>query len=279
MRPTLSIMISQLDRLILTVILSLCTTQLFATPAEPLSGYRLPVLRDIPINLENYCSGLATTIQTSSQPIAAEAQLLCAGQSPTALFRSLVASPYQGVGAPQITTITNLETEATLTSTLTIGYALAIDKDPVATLLGEESHVLTPYQQGNLSINASFLPPPENPGDADTSFAIEQSTVVDDNVSFTDISKHRLSLYVLHPDNFKFFLAARTLQTPSEQFRKAVVLRAVFPNPTEQSTSLSVTILHFEMNSRDQHEEVVDTFMRFIESDMLTLYQAQQSDR
>jgi|GEM_PF-3367410 len=234
----------------------------------------VPVKNVVAMTTDNYCKGLPSVFATTKQDIKEQTDVLCLNGAPTSTFNTLISTAFRGTGAPVITTIRELEIPAALSSEIFVTYALRIPKNAVATLLGEEKHVLSPYQQGNLTINARFLPTPINLGEADTAFSLEQKTIVRDNVSFDDTSLHSLRMYTLYPNNFDFFLAARTLNAPSEQFKKSVVVRAVIGDATDPKFSYSITVLHFVMNSREQHERVVTAFMNFIRSDAMALYTA-----
>ena len=78
-------------------------------------------------------------------------------------------------------------------------------------------------------------------------------------------------MYQLHDKNFTMFLTARTLQAPSEQFKKATIVRGIFAASNNPNQSISVSVLSFKMNSREQHNRLTDAFMRFIESTMVTI--------
>ncbi len=238
--------------------------------AEPLRV--LPVKNTIAITPDNFCKGLPNVFAITKQNIKEQTDILCPGGVPSATFTSLITNAYRGTGTPTLTTIRVVEDQAAVTSEILVAYALRVPKNAVKTLLGEEQHVVVPYQGENLNISAKFLPPPLNLGEADTAFTIEQRTVVRDNVSFDDTSIHDLRMYPLYPNNFDFFMAARTLQKPSEQFKKSVVLRAVLGDATDPNSAYSVTLLHFVMNSREEHERVVEAFTNFITADMRVLY-------
>ncbi len=235
----------------------------------------LPAKSTLAVTPANFCLGMKNVAAITKQSFTEEANLLCANQAPTALFTTLINSAYQGTGTPTLTTVLVQETPATLTTQLTVAYAMKVNKDPVKVLLGEEKHVSSSYSQDPLSISAKFMAPPVNSGDADTAFVVQQKTSVKAQVSFDDTSIHDLKLYQLYTYNFDFFLAVRTLTAPTEQFKKSVVLRAIFQDPANQNQSYAVTILNFVMNNRDQHDRTVDAFTKFIQSDFMTLYQEQ----
>ncbi len=244
---------------------------LLASSASPAQNL-LPPKNVLALSPENFCLGLKNAFAITKQNFADEAALLCPAQVPSPLFRTLLSNAYQGVGEPIITTILIQETSATKTTQITVAYAMKINKPPVKVLLAEEKRVPTPYAENPLAISAKFGPPPLNTGDADTAFTVEQRTKVDALVSFDDISMHDLKLYRLHPNNFDFFMAARTLTTPSEQFKKSVVFRGVMRDPVNANASYSISVLNFVMNSRDQHDRVVDAFTKFITADFKGLY-------
>ncbi|MDQ3235300.1 MAG: hypothetical protein M3Q07_26110, partial [Pseudobdellovibrionaceae bacterium] len=204
-----------------------------------------------------------------------EANLICPNQTPAPLLTTLLNNAFAGVGEPVIQNILIQETPATQTTQITVAYAMKIPKPPVPTLLGEEKHVPAAYSVDPLTIRPKFAAPVPNLGDADTAFSVEQRTIVNAAVEFDDISTHDLKLYRMHPNNFDFFAAVRTLRAPSEQFKKAVVLRGVMRDPANPNGSISITVLNFVMNSREQHERVVEAFSAFIIADLKALYTVQ----
>jgi hypothetical protein len=232
----------------------------------------LPPKNVIALTPENFCLGLKNAFAITKQNFAEEAAFLCPAQVPSPLFRTLLSNAYQGVGEPVITNILIQETPSTKTSQVTVAYAMKINKPPFKVLLAEEKRVTTPYAENPLTISAKFGTPPLNTGDADTAFTVEQRAKVEALVSFDDISMHDLKLYRLYPNNFEFFMAARTLQTPSEQFKKSVVFRGVMRDPMNANASYSFSVLNFVMNSRDQHARVVDAFSKFIIADFKVQY-------
>ncbi|MFW7377790.1 MAG: hypothetical protein ACOH5I_03140 [Oligoflexus sp.] len=142
-------------------------------------------------------------------------------------------------------------------------------------MLAEEFFVELPYAFDVLKIDSSFLPAPANNGDADISFTVEQVTNVNhERVMFNDVFRHELRMYRLHPNNFDFLLAARTLATPSEQFRKAVVLKGVIADEASpKDSAYLITVFNFIMNDREEDDGVEETFLEFIMRDMQSIYQ------
>jgi hypothetical protein len=251
----------------------------FTVEAQTQSAQHIiPAKNVLAITPENFCLGFKEVftakmdLAVNKQNFQEEANYICPNNVPAPLLNTLISSAYAGVGQPVIQTLVNLETRATQTSQITVAYAIKVPKSPVDTLLGEEKHVPTPYSASPLTIRAKFGTPVENKNEADTIFTVEQQTTVRDNVSFDDASVHDLKLYLMHPNNFDFFVAARTLRTPSVQFKKAVVLRGVMRDPADPKGSISITVLNFVMNSRDQHERVIGAFSAFIRADMLAIY-------
>lgn len=232
----------------------------------------LPVKNSVAPTPENFCQGLKNVFAITKQNLTEEAALLCPSSIPSALFRSILGSAFEGLGEPSITSINVQENSDTKTSQLTMAYAFKLNKSPVDILLGEEKHVSVPYSKSPLSITTKFLKPPVNLGDADTSFLVEQRTIVDAQVKFDDVSIHNLSLYRLFSGNFDFFMAARTLKEATEQFKKSVVLRGVMRDASNPNASISISLLNFVMNSRDQHDRLVQAFTDFVVSDLKALY-------
>jgi len=220
---------------------------------------------------ENFCVGVGNVLKVSKQSFADEAAQLCPNGVPSANFKTLVATPYAGTGEPNFIFQIS-EVKETLTSNIIVAYSMKIPKNAVKVLLGEEQHVSSVYKGANLTISAKFLPPPINLGEADTAFQIEQRTTVKDNVSFDDVSVHDLRLYRMFPNNFDMMMAVRTLTKPTEQFRKAVVVRGVMQDPSNPNQALSFSVLNFSMNSRDKHDRVVAAFTDFIKADFQSLY-------
>ncbi|MFW7378812.1 MAG: hypothetical protein ACOH5I_08400 [Oligoflexus sp.] len=251
----------------------------------------LPTANVLPLTPESFCSGLPNAFAITAQEFTIEANALCPGNAPSQAFRDLLTNAYSGqTNDPERIErdyIRDLPSSENITGNniqIFIAYAMKVPRKGVEALLAEESFVETPYSRDILTINASFLPPPVNNGEADTAFSIEQKTNVNrtDNpqVIFNDVSRHELRMYRLHPNNFDFFLAVRTLAAPSEQFSKSVVLRGVLADAAAPNdSSYIVTVLNFIMNSRDEPDSNIaegmdETFRDFISRDMQTIYTA-----
>ncbi|WP_141734654.1 hypothetical protein [Oligoflexus tunisiensis] len=226
---------------------------------------------ELALTPENLCLGFKNVFAITKQSFQEEVNLLCPNMAPSPLLLSLIAAPYQGVGDPVLTTIANVE-NADNTTLLTVAYAIRVPKSPAQTLIGEEKHVPVPYSLEPLTVTTRFMDPAPNEGDADTVFTVEQRTVVDAGEEFDDLSVHDLKLYRMHPNNFDFLAAVRTLRTPSDQFKKAVVVRGVMKDPNDPNSSISVSVLNFLMNSRDEADNVAEVFSQFIVDDTRVLY-------
>lgn len=238
----------------------------------------LPPRNTLPLTPASWCAGLLNALKITKQSFTDEAAVLCTNGAPTPRFTEILNGAYTGVGDPTIVTINRgmLGNDVQLF----VAFAMKLPKPAVQTLLGEEKHVPSMYDQGNLKIQPKFVnPPPINNGDADTAFNVEQYTEVNDVISFKETSKYELKMYRLHPNNFDFFMAARTLVTPTTQFRKAVVLRAIMADPSDPKKSIAVSVLNFVMNDRNGNgDNVRQTFERFVEADILALYKNQTSN-
>jgi hypothetical protein len=223
---------------------------------------------------ENFCLGFKSMFTITKQDFKEEAELICPSQVPAPLLNTLITNAYTGTGTPVLQRLPDTIIDAN-TVKLTVAYAMKIPKPPVPALLGEEKNVPIPYMGETLTIRPKIGAPVPNTGDCDTAFTVEQRTTVDDNVSFDDMSVHDLKLYRMHPNNFDFFAAVRTLRTPSEQFKRAVVLRGVMRDPANPNSTISISVLNFVMNSREEPDNVAETFFQFIEADLRALYAAQ----
>jgi hypothetical protein len=248
----------------------------------------LPVAQKLPITPDTFCLGAQNVLKTAKQVLTDELAVLCTGNTATTLFKNLIAAPYAGTGTPALTQVfaPKLDNNAK-TSEIMLAFAMRIPKTAVNTLLVEEKHAIVPYdseaqppplgnQLANMKMSFQFMEPPKNEGDADTTFALQQT--VDTRsvaVNFKDVSTHELRQYILHPDNFDFFMAGRTLVAPTEQFKKSVVVRGFMTDPADATKTLVVTVAHFLMNSRDQHEQLVLAFSNFLTTDVSKLYQEQ----
>ena len=248
----------------------------------------LPVAQKLPITPDTFCLGAQNVLKTAKQVLTDELAVLCTGNTATTLFKNLIAAPYVGTGTPALTQVfaPRLDNNAK-TSEIMVAFAMRIPKTAVNTLLVEEKHAIVPYdseaqqpplgnQLANMKMSFQFMEPPKNEGDADTTFALQQT--VDTRsvaVNFKDVSTHELRQYILHPDNFDFFMAGRTLVAPTEQFKKSVVVRGFMTDPADANKTLVVTVAHFLMNSRDQHEQLVLAFSNFLTTDVSKLYQEQ----
>ncbi|HET9238155.1 MAG TPA: hypothetical protein VFO10_12925 [Oligoflexus sp.] len=248
----------------------------------------LPVAQKLPITPDNFCLGAQNVLKTAKQVLTDELAVLCTGNTATTLFKNLIAAPYAGTGTPALTQVFAPRADNNArTSEIMVAFAMRIPKTAVNTLLVEEKHAIVPYdseaqppplgnQLANMKMSFQFMEPPKNEGDADTTFALQQT--VDTRsvaVNFKDVSNHELRQYILHPDNFDFFMAGRTLVAPTEQFKKSVVVRGFMTDPADATKTLVVTVAHFLMNSRDQHEQLVLAFSNFLTTDVSKLYQEQ----
>jgi hypothetical protein len=248
----------------------------------------LPVANKLPITPDNFCLGAQNVLKTAKQILSEELAVLCTGNTASTLFKNLLAAPYAGTGTPTLTQVfAPREDGNARTSEIMVAFAMRIPKSAVNTLLVEEKHAIVPYdseaqplplgnQLANMKMSFQFMEPPKNEGDADTTFALQQT--VDTRsvaVNFKDVSNHELRQYILHPNNFDFFMAGRTLVTPTEQFKKSVVVRGFITDPADATKTLVVTVAHFLMNSRDQHDQLVLAFSNFLTSDVSKLYQEQ----
>ena len=256
------------------IVRSLCLA-LFASNLALAQARFIPPKSSLPVSPENFCAGMKNIFSITTQSFKEEADFLCANNQVTPLFQALLTQAYQGTGEPIIQQLLVQENEAAMTSQITVAYAMKINKDPVKVLLGEEKHVSDGYNIEHLTISARFLAPPINKGESDTAFLIEQKTTVNARVKFEDISTHDLRLYQPYLNNFDFFFAARTLKAPTEQFKKSVIIRAIMQDPKDEQQTYALSILNFVMNSREQHDRVVEAFTNFIRSDFNALY-AQQ---
>ena len=263
----------------------LTPSQAVAESARP-PTYVLPVKNELPLSPDTFCQGVERVLAKASENLQNEAAAICQNGQANAAFNSLLQNPFQGQGDPAdfIQTLQSNEQVPANHLQIFIGYSMVINNEPVAAHIIEEKFVETPYtsQDQILKISNQFETSPLNLGDSDTVFQLKQTVDVNrqDNpqVKFTDVSTHYLKLYTLHPDNFDFFLAARTLVTPTEQFAKAVVLRGVYRNPNNPAQSIVVSILNFMMNDRgggNIGDGIEEAFMAFIVSDMGQLYMRQ----
>jgi hypothetical protein len=234
----------------------------------------LPPKNTLALTPENFCLGFKNMFAITKQDFKEEADLICPNMAPAPMLGTLLANAYAGTGTPVLQRLPDTIIDEN-TVKLTVAYAMKIPKPPVPALLGEEKNVPIPYMGETLTIRPKIGAPVPNEGDCDTAFTVEQRTTVDDNVSFDDMSVHDLKLYRMHPNNFDFFAAVRTLRTPSPQFKRAVVLRGVMRDPANPNASISISVLNFVMTSHDEPDNVAETFFQFIQADLRALYAAQ----
>lgn len=249
--------------------------------------YTLPIENKLPLTLNSFCSGVPNVMAITTQNISQELSVLCNGQTPTATFQEIFSNPYTGDDDPRdfmvdVPPPADLEGELIQ---LYVAYAVKVPKKAVSTLISEEPIALIPYAEGILKITPTFMEPPENLGDADTSFLVQQVTDVNrqnnPEVIFNDVSVHRLNMYRLHPDNFDYFLAARTLTAETEQFKVSNIVRGVMSDPVNPDNSSYVfTVLNVIMNSRGDPNGNVgngmrDTFFDFFETSISDAFAAQ----
>ena len=232
-------------------------------------------------NIANFCLGLNNALETTNQDVAAEIGMFCTDGQPSDLVQGLLSNLYQGAGDFRFgdqgsgeygVVLLDQEDENNLQSSYHVAYAMKFNKSPTVVLEMEEKNIIVPYDGGNLKINSVFMPTPVNQGDSYTAFNVQQRTVVDDNVSFDDTSVYDLKMYKLHKYNIDMFLSARTLANPSEHFKSSKVLRGSFADPKDANVTYSIGILKYEMNSREEHNRMIDTFSEFVIADLLSLY-------
>lgn len=233
----------------------------------------LPEKNVLPITAASFCQGIKNVKAITKQNFDEEIALICDGDNPTPLFDELIANPFAGENNPELNVL-DKEDLGDNKIQLRVVYSLRIPKGPVPLLLGEEPMVAnSAYDNDGFKISFKFVTPPPNDGDADTGFELEQYSSHEGNgVDFEDTSKHTLKLYRLHPGNFDFFLAARTLIEKSEQFFHSVALRGAMPDPANPDQALSITVMNLIMNGRDNEDNVLDIVEEYLQDDMEQVY-------
>lgn len=265
----------------------------FAQAAEvsaPVVNQVLPRPNKLPLTPENFCLGAQETLKKAMQNLTEQLAAVCGANGvPTQLFQNLLATPYTGTGNVTLRRVrAPVENQNDQTTELFVAYAMRVPKSAVNTLLYEEKHATVGYdsdaqplptngdQQARMRMSFSFQEPPKNVGDADTTFGLQQTVDVRSLVvNFNDVSQHDLRQYILHKDNFDFFMAGRTLLAPTQQFKKSTVLRGFMTDPANAERAYVITIAHFLMNSRQQHDQLVLAFTNFLTTDVAKLYAAQ----
>ena len=240
----------------------------------------LPTKKDVPLTTASFCAGVENVLKVTKQDFKPEIAALCTGATPTALFATILAAPYLGTGTRRVTEIKVGDAASKDDVQIFITYSMRFAKGTVPILLKEEPYLATaskyeekPGDTDGLKVSYKFLPPPLNLGDSDTAFQVEQLTShAGNNVDFSDKSKHDLRLYRMHPDNFEFLMAVRTLAAPTAQFKRAVAVRGVMTDPTNPANAYSLTVINLVMNGRNANNNVIDKFMDFIKADMASLY-------
>ena len=290
----------------ITVALSLLFIQPANLKAEiqnKVKPYVLPEKNELPVTLESFCAGVPNVTAITKQQIEDEIAVFCdAGNNPTQTLRDLAATPYEGVGIAEdfVIVLPSAQDIPASKMNLNIAYAIRIKKSAAKALIAEEPNALVPYASNSgltsLSIGTKFITPSKNEGDADTTFAVEQTVDVLrlGIISFKDISTHTLSMYRIQPNNLDFFLAARTLDTSetvdfngngpngSKQFDKANVVRGVMTDPNDPTTTLIFSTINIVMNSRSDetdsliYEGMGDAFTSFLNQSLVDAYQAHQ---
>ena len=291
----------------LTIIMGL----MFVDPAalkasiqEKVKALVLPVKNELPVTLDSFCAGIPNVTAITKQQIEDELAVFCdAENKPTQTLINLAAAPYVGVGNAEDFVLV-LPTAQDIPATkmnLNIAYAIRIKKSAVKALIAEEPNALVPYASPEdddtvLTIETKFLEAPNNEGEADTSFTVEQTVDVnrDGRIQFKDISTHTLSMYRIQERNLDFFLAARTLETSetvdfddegpdgSKQFDQANVVRGIMTDPNNPDEALVFSTINIIMNSRSNntgsniYEGMADAFTTFLNQSVIDAYQAHQ---
>lgn len=236
----------------------------------------LPEINKLPVSTNVFCAGLQKVLPTMKQDLSKEAKVLCNGATATPLLNDLVSAPYAGVGVPELRTIPSSQNVGQGNIQNYVAFAIRIPKKPVPAILAEEQLVnLTKYQNADgFSIALKIDPElPINEGDCDTAFrVIQNAKSTNERAVFDDVSKHDLKLYRLHPDNFDYLAAGRTLITATEQIKYATILRGFMPDPADNNYTISFSVVNSVMNGRGFNDRVGASFSGFISSDVGSSY-------
>lgn len=283
-----------------------------ASASEPLAPYVLPEKNVLPISLESFCSGMPNVKAITTQDIEEELGVFCDNSNaPTAILQQIADRPYDAAAdanpdTDPSTYIVTLPQTANVTGNriqFNIAFAIRVKKSAVSAVIAEEPNALVPYNSPandriSLKIETSFIEPPENTGNADTSFSVEQTVNVvrDNDIAMKDVSVHRLNMYRIQPNNLDFFVAARTLESTtstelslndepvpnaSGQFEKANVVRGMMTDPADPESALVFTTINIIMNSRDEpesniYEGMLEAFTLFTNNSLIDAYKAHQ---
>jgi hypothetical protein len=236
----------------------------------------LPVKNDLPISGDVFCAGLTKTLDTMKQDVKTEAAVLCSGDKATALLNDLIATPYTGTGNPPLRQIDSAAPTGQGNVRNYVAYSIRVPKKAVPMLLAEEDLVKATTYSDSEGFKIALSMDPQlivNENDCDTAFrVIQYAENRNQRAAFTDTSKHDLKFYRLHPDNFDYLAAARTLVAPTEQIKHASIVRGFMPDPADKNFTISFSVIHSVMNGRDFEERVSSAFEGFIASDVATTY-------
>jgi hypothetical protein len=246
-------------------------------PSSSGAGFSLlPVKNDLPISGDVFCAGLAKTLGTMKQNVKTEAAVLCNGNKATALLNDLIATPYTGTGNPPLRQIDSAAPVGQGNVRNYVAYSIRAPKKAVPMLLAEEQLVKTTKYSDSEGFTIALSMDPQlivNENDCDTAFRVNQyAENKNERAPFTDNSKHDLKFYRLHPDNFDYLAAARTLVEPTGQIKHASIVRGFMPDPADKNFTISFSVVHSIMNGRDFEERVSSAFEGFIASDVATAY-------
>ncbi|SMF08476.1 hypothetical protein [Pseudobacteriovorax antillogorgiicola] len=236
-------------------------------------------------SLENLCMGLTELLNKTKQDFANEVAILCPNGLPSEDLQRMMDNPYQGSGNVD-NFIRNLDRDDLNNDEMQVKfyYGIKMTKDIVKTVIKEEPIAVLPYNGSVLKIQNAFMEPPKNLGDSNSAFLVQQFIDVNNerrDVKFNDTSLHDLKVYQLFPDNFNFFLAARTQVEVTEQFKRSVVLKAFLTDPQNPNMVYGFNLVNMVMNDRgggNVEDGQRDEFMQFFEISIRESYQEHMKD-
>lgn len=224
-----------------------------------------PTLQKLPSSPDSFCAGMSSVFAITTQEITREVNYLCRDSAPTTLFRELFSSPYNGSNQVKVRQLLVQQEEKN--SRVIVAFSTKIPLSPVKAILQEEKNTTIPYKSKSnyLELTVDFIDPPKNSNDADTVFGLRvRSKVRSSKVNFDDTVNEYLKFYRMHPNNFDYFFAARTLIEPSSHSIESNTLRGFMPDPNDANATIAVSVFNFLMATPEkQHEALVEELIEY----------------
>lgn len=233
-----------------------------------------PKIEKLPVSPDVFCRGFDKVFAITTQDIKREVGYLCQNGTPSDLLRDLVANPYKGDDQVRIRTL--LTQQEGKNSRVIVAFSTKIPEKPLKAILTDEKKLTTHYfsKTKYLDLTTEFGETPVNNNDADTVFTLNVTTKVrSSKVNFDDTAREYLKFYRMHPNNFDYFFAARTLIQPTPHSIESNTIRGYMPDPNDSNATLAISVFNFLLATPSkQHEALVEELLAYSQWFMSKLY-------